>query len=157
LDISLLNVLCETPCAGDVDSDAGENCECIRGVGIRDLEARDIRPATELKADSFPLRRDGHVYDVELEYRERAGYSEVRSEPSHASTPETKVYLVDEKGARTQLATVDHNHSAIGVGVRVAGWLKHPYVDRYVILLLCRRMTQNGKPYFLLPLAAKLN
>lgn len=155
-DVSLLNVLCDTPCAGDIDSDKGPQCECIHGIGLRDLEARRIAPVKDLRFDEFPLRRDGRVYDIELHYREKAANSEVLARSRHAGTPETTVYLVEEQGTRTALATIDHNHSGIGVGVRVAGWLKHPHVDRYVILLLCRRMTQGDKPYFLLPVTAKL-
>ncbi len=44
-------------------------------------------------------------------------------------------------------------------GVRVAGWLKHPELDRVVVLLLCRKAwTGAGEraPYFLKPVAVEL-
>ena len=158
-DVSLFNVLCETPCAGDIDPDAGPKCECIRGVGINDLEARNITPAKDPRFDEFPIRLDGRVYDIELSFREKAAYGESLTQPQNPETPETRVYLVDDQEKRKLLTTIDHNHAGIGIGVRVAGWLKHPYVDRYVVVLLCRRMTalaEGERAYFLFPVAAKL-
>lgn len=160
-DVSLFNVLCDTPCAGDVDPDAGPKCECIRGVGLDDLETRHVTPAKDLRFDELPIRWGGRVYDVELSFREKAVYGELPTPAQQPETPETRVYMVDDQGKRSLLTTIDHNHSGIGMGVRVAGWLKHPYVDRYVVLLLCHRMTAVAeagaeKEYFLLPVAAKL-
>ena len=158
-DVSLFNVTCDRPCAGDFDPDAGAKCRCLRGIAVRDLEDLGVRPQRSLEFGEFPVRVGGVDYDVELTYREKALYSEVMKEPRQPEFPETRVFLLAGLAERRLVGEIDHNHSDIAVGVRVAGWLKYPGLDRIIVLLLSRRTWANAggsSPYFLLPIAAEL-
>ncbi len=159
-DVSLFNVHCDDPCAGDVDPSAGANCRCVQGVLARHLEEFGIRPPEGLRLGELPARFGGVEYDVELTFREKAIYSEVWQEPQKPEFPETRVFLVAEGRERKLVAAIDHNHSGLMAGVRVAGWLEHPESGRLVVFLLVQRTwagARGAAPYALYPIAAELH
>lgn len=158
-DVSLLNVFCDSPCSGDIDPTAGAKCRCLRGLTIPDLQALGVTPATGLQDGEFPARFDGVEYDIELTYREKAIYPEVLSIDHRPEFPETQVHLIVGGKERFLIARIDHNHAAILPGLRVAGWLKHPTLDRIVVLLLCHTALPRigDEPAYLLnPFAVEL-
>ena len=156
-EVSLFNVTCDRRCMGDVDPDAGETCECPSGVTAGELEALGVSPREDLRFGEFPARFGGVEYDVELAFREKAIYPKVKTEPWEPEFPETRAFLVAGAGERRLIAAIDHNHMGVAAGVRVAGWLKHPELDRLVVLLLAHRSQGPGPvPYVLLPFAVEL-
>lgn len=158
-DISLLNVLCDDPCAGDIDPSAGPKCECLQEASLPVLEESGVRFNQKMEFGEFPATFRGVEYDVEMTFRENALPPEVWQDPPATMYPATQVFLIGGASGRVLLTEIDHNHSGIGTGVRVAGWLKPPELDRIIVLLLAERRWvgyRRSAPYFLLPIAAKL-
>ncbi len=158
-DVSLFNITCSRPCAGDIDPAAGEECRCLQGVTMDDIAALGIRTGESMEFGDFPATFDGVDYDIEMTYRENAILPEVRNKPRRPEFPETRAFLIASARERTLLTRIDHNHSGIGIGMRVAGWLKHPELDHMIVFFLARKISTNSswpKPYFLLPVAADL-
>lgn len=158
-DVSLFNVLCDDPCAGDVDPSAGPQCRCLRGVSVFDLKELGVRPLQDVQFGEFPASFGGIEYDVETTFREKALLSRIRREPRKAEFPETRVSLLAGDRERRQIAAIDHNQSGVGTDVRIAGWLKHPDLNRIIVLLLAQRRWSGAfgaAPYYLLPIAVEI-
>ena len=99
-----------------------------------------------------PASFGGIEYDVEINFREKALLSRIKF-------PETRVFLLAGDRERRQIAAIDHNQSGVGSGVRIAGWLMHPDLDRIIVFLLAQRRwsgASGAAPYYLLAIAVEI-
>ncbi len=152
-EVSLFNVFCDNPCAGDIDPSAGAKCKCYHGVLVRHLEEFGIRPQEDLRFGEFPAYFGDIEYDIELTFREKAIFSELWQETRKPEFPETRAFLVADGKKRKLVGSIDHNHSDVGIGVRVAGWIEHLESGRIIVLLLVHRAWSDT--YSLYPIAAE--
>ena len=100
---------------------------------------------------------------VKFIFKEKAIYPEVIGKKWVPEFPETKIYLISKKYGRKKIGSIDHNHTGIIPGVRPAGWLKSPFSNHIVILILCGSEEYDldkedyQVKFFLRPFRAHLN
>jgi hypothetical protein len=137
--IDMINIECSHDCVSDAPSFKGDKCYCKYGVSAEILEKYKVQPLSNPVHGSFPAKLLGDVYDLELVYKERAIISERLSRAREVGPeyPETEIYLVSKKSGRKRIGSINHNHSGIYPGVRPAGWLKNPFSDSIIVLVLC--------------------
>jgi hypothetical protein len=135
--IFIFNIECEDMCSGDIDASAGEKCQCYFGVNPDDMEKFGIQPLKNPLYSTFPAQILDDEFNIEFIFKEKAIYPEVRGKKWVPEFPETKIYLISKKYGRKKIGSIDHNHTGIIPGVRPAGWLKSPFSNHIVILILC--------------------
>ena len=138
-DIIIFNIECEEECLTDAPIDENDKCYCIYGIEKNDLTKYEITPLEKPLYGLFPIKIMNDSYDIELAYKEKGIYPIVlkninKWEPEF---PETIIYLISKKFGRKKIGSIDHNKSNIRIGVRPAGWIKNPFSDSVVILILC--------------------